>query len=1342
MKTFGSRESEIEMRKVYTIPLVSLNGGNSINIEAFSVNEISTIANQHLEEAKNDYSHLKGIQFSDFSRYDDLLEIDILIGANYMWSFQDGDVKRGGQDEPVAIHTALGWVLSGPIRGKNSDSSSVDSLVSLVIDPCPLPDKALTEINKSMHKLWDLESLGIRVEDEVHKSVVNNISFTGERYSVGLPWKMGHGPIPNNYENAYVRLKSQVRKLAKSPQVLEEYDSIIAEQRKTGIIEQVPDITVESKVSYLPHRAVIRNDAETTKVRIVYDASCCDRKTWSSLNDCLHVGPPLTPLMFDMLIRFREQPIVLVGDIEKAFLNIEIGPSDRDCLRFLWLKDIDSENPEVVVYRFNRVVFGVNPSPFLLNTVLQFHINRYKEIDPKFVECMSKGFFVDDLVTTHKNVGEAYSMFEKARERMMEGGFKLRKWKTNNQSLAYSIALKEGVVQTENKVEGQLGKNSNEVNSKTKVLGLSWDKDQDTLEFDLHKIVEGTTVVTKRSILSTMAAVYDPLGLISPISVAAKVLFQDLCLEKLNWDDPLPQDKLQRWEEWLKGLKSTKVITAPRFMLQGLEGQIIKTSLHAFSDASKKAYCAAIYLVCETTNGVYSRLLCSKVRLAPLKSLTIPRLELMAARILVTLMETAQKALSSDTEIDEIKYWTDSITVLYWILNKGEWKTFVQHRVNEIVALTRKEDWGHVAGLVNPADIGSRGVSPSQLVNSNLWWEGPDWLRECKDNWPQKFPLTESIEVEEEMKKTIVVATTSIVQSVNTIGQVINIERFSSLGKLLRVSAYVKRFISNLRRKLKKKEINVETLNAEDIKGAETEWIRDAQATLIRQPDYDKYKSQLGVVSNGGILVCEGRMEFSDLSETAKRPILLPKNHKVSELVIRDCHDRVHHCKERATLAELRTRFWITKGRQYVKRVINSCLICRKFEGKSYNVPPIAPLPDFRVTESPPFSRIGVDFAGPLFCKESKGKTTKVYIVLYTCCVTRAVHLDLVRSLDAFTFLNSFRRFASQRGTPSLVVSDNAKTFMSTAKLLRQFYSNDKVAHFMRSSGISWRFNLPRCPWAGGLFECLVRSVKRCLRKVLGNSRLTFDELYTVLIEIQATLNSHPLTYQYETDEVLTPSHLMFGYRLSPFSLGIDPAVENSEVNETLLGKRFLFLRKKLIHFWNRWKSEYLTDLREHHRLINKTSNFISEGDLVLVQDEQLKRGQWKVGIIESLIVGKDGQVRGVNLRVSGKGKPQFCSRPVQKVYPLEISSSKRKDGQRTVERKDVDAEMRQESTEGNGSGETCGMESENERKSECRPKRAAAKDAQWKTKLMLDHASSRRGVYAETSPCAAFCYL
>ena len=1311
VKTFGSSEPEIAMRKVYGIPLVPLSGGKSILIEAFMIDEISTVANYHIDVINNAYPHLMNIEFSDFSD-EDYLEIDVLIGANYLWSFQDGHVIRGGRNQPVAIETALGWVISGPLEGKNSDHSSFVNSVCHVIDPFPLPDKNASDVDKNMHKLWDLDTLGIRVEDEVHKSVIDNISFTGTRYSVGLPWKVGHGPVPDNYNNAFVRLKSQVKKLEKSPQVFEEYHNIIKEQEKAGIIEQVSDSNLSSKVSYLPHRAVIRSDAETTKVRIVYDASCSDRKTGVSLNDCLHVGPPLTPLMFDMLIRFREKPIVLVGDIEKAFLNIEVDPTDRDVLRFLWIKDINAENPEIVTYRFNRVVFGVNSSPFLLNAVLQFHINRYREIDPKFGECMSKGFFVDDLVTTHTDVNEAFSLFMKAKERMSEGGFKLRKWKTNDRSLAYKI--------NEDEVESKTGTKlaRNEDSSKTKVLGLAWDKDQDLLEFNLDKVAEGEGLVTKRYILSRIAALFDPLGLISPVTVTAKVLFQDLCLEKLGWDDPLPKDKLLRWEKWLKGLKDMQVITTPRCMLDGLEGQILKTSLHGFGDASKKAYCATVYLVCETTEGIYSKLISSKTRIAPLKSLTIPRLELMAARILVNLIDTVKKALSSDTKIDEVKYWTDSIAVLYWIQNKCDWKPFVQHRVNEILTQSRKEDWGHVVGLENPADIGSRGASPSQLVGNNLWWGGPNWLKGEKESWPQALPVEESIEVKEEMKGQVVL--TSTVESINTVGSVIDINRHSSLGKLLRVTAFVKRFISNLKRKKEGAVVITENLDAEDIQNAEKEWIKDAQVYLMGQSEYLKYKEQLGVVSNGEFLVCQGRMEFSDLVETAKKPILLPKGHKFTDFVISDCHERVHHCKEKSTLAELRTRFWVPKGRQYVKRVIRNCFICKRLEGRPFNAPQIAPLPSFRVTEAPPFSRIGVDFAGPLFCKTSNNQTMKVYIVLYTCCVTRAIHLDLVHSLDASTFLNSFRRFTSRRGTPTLVVSDNAKNFKATASLLRKFFMNESVTNFMRSRRISWRFNLPRCPWAGGMFERMVQSVKRCLRKVLGNARLTSEELHTVIVEIECTLNSRPLTYQYETEEVLTPSHLLYGHRLSPFALQMSLDIHNSEINDSKLIKRFLFLQKKLAHFWNRWKSEYLADLREQHKLSKTYSNSISEGDFVLVQDEQTKRGQWKMGIIQSFIKGRDGNIRGVNIRMSGKGKSHLCTRPLQKVFPLEISCSKdtdKKEGK--AENKDVDKEVREEGTEGNVAEENIDLE--NVRNRGVYPKRAAARDAQWKTRLMLD---------------------
>ena len=916
IKTFGKSEPEVKMREVYELELEPLHNGKSVTVEAFLVDEISTISNVHVEEIKKNYQHLCDIYFSDVSRSEDLLEIDILIGANYLWSFHEGQVIRGGQQDPVAIKTVLGYVLSGPVKGKNPYHCSGE-FVALTLDPNPISRKDMQSLNKDLHKLWDLETLGIRVDEDVHQKVIDDVSFNGQRYSVGLPWKAEHGPIPLNYNSALIRLKNQLRKLHQTPDILMQYDAVIKEQLESGIISEVTKDDVATKVSYLPHQPVIREEAETTKVRVVYDASCKDRSTKTSLNDCLHVGPALNPLMFDILIRFREHPVVLVGDIEKAFLNIEVHRRDRDCLRFLWVKDVNVDNPEIVTYRFNRVVFGVNSSPFLLNAVIRNHLDKYKEEDPQFVDCLTKSFFVDDLVTSCKDPNEAFSLYEKAKLRMSNGGFKLRKWKTNDETLSKKVLESENEGQSSKSSVGIHQEKADSISiqeTKKKVLGLAWDSKEDLLEFDFSKIGEDNDkiVPTKRGILSTLATLFDPLGLLSPVAVVAKILFQDLCLMNLGWDDSLPQDKLSRWEEWIQSLRKFKIVTAPRCLQSGVEGEIIKTSLHGFGDASGKAYCAAIYIVVETSKGVFSRLICSKTRVAPLKGLSIPRLELMAAKILTTLMDSVINALSSQTKIDEIRYWTDSMTVLYWIQNKGEWKTFVQHRVDEILKLTKKDQWSHVVGLENPADIGSRGVSISNLNQSRLWWEGPLWLSESKGSVPSNVLVEEPIEAKEERKKEVVVMT--VVEEPIGIEEVIEINRYSKLGKLLRVTAYVQRFISNLKNRLAKKEVNVGRLEVDDIEKAEMEWIKSAQKTLQSNSDYQKYKNQLGIVDEGGILVCKGRMEFSQLEISTKNPIILPKCCRFTELIILDCHEKVHHCQVNATLAELRTRFWVTKG--------------------------------------------------------------------------------------------------------------------------------------------------------------------------------------------------------------------------------------------------------------------------------------------------------------------------------------------------------------------------------------------------------------------------------------------
>ena len=211
-------------------------------------------------------------------------------------------------------------------------------------------------------------------------------------------------------------MKGQIRKLRKEPEVLEEYNEVIKEQLTSGVIESVTELERADKVHYIPHLAVVCKEASTTKVRVVCDASKKLGKGGTSLNDCLHVGPSLNPLLFDILVRFTEKRVALVGDIEKAFLNIEVAERERDCLRFLWCEDVHKPESKIVVYRFCRVVFGLNASPFLLNATLRYHISNYKDEDPEFARKMLEGFHVDDLVTGEKNSSAAFHLYETSKQ--------------------------------------------------------------------------------------------------------------------------------------------------------------------------------------------------------------------------------------------------------------------------------------------------------------------------------------------------------------------------------------------------------------------------------------------------------------------------------------------------------------------------------------------------------------------------------------------------------------------------------------------------------------------------------------------------------------------------------------------------------------------------------------------------------------------------------------------------------------------------------------------------------------------------------------------------------------
>lgn len=307
-----------------------------------------------------------------------------------------------------------------------------------------------------------------------------------------------------------------------------------------------------------------------------------------------------------------------------------------------------------------------------------------------------------------------------------------------------------------------------------------------------------------------------------------------------------------------------------------------------------------------------------------------------------------------------------------------------------------------------------------------------------------------------------------------------------------------------------------------------------------------------------------------------------------------------------------------------------------------------------------------------------------------------------MNDLSAPVFLRSLRRLTARRGTPSLINSDNAKTFKFAAKFLDSLSKDPSVFSFLQEKRIRWKFNLERSPWWGGYFERLVGSVKSCLKKVIGNASLLIDELDTVLLEVEGVLNSRPLTYIYDeiSYEPLTPNHLIYGRRLCQLASNLEFNDDLINENATSHTKRFWYLVRKTNHFASRWKKEYLVDLREFHRSKATGEVHIQEGDVVLVKEDNIKRNQWKMGLIENLIRGKDGIVRGATVRVCSKGKKEVLNRPLQKLFPLELRMERKENGE---------------------VGRMRGTVEKSEKKPRAGTQRAAAKDAGWKTRLMLD---------------------
>ncbi|XP_066589589.1 uncharacterized protein [Prorops nasuta] len=1148
--------------------------------------------------------------------------VDILLGAEWFWRLLCIGQIVLNQQGLVLQKTKLGWIVGGPMS----------AVATSTIPSHPVCNLSL---NDKIENFWRIENLPDHKplsfeEKECEKIFVDTFSRDKDgRFLVNIPLRDNTNKLGNSRELAELRLLNLEKRLDRQPELNRNYSEFLAEYERLGQMSLSNDISCQPSY-YLPHHCVFKSG----KIRVVFDGSA-PTSSGVSLNDIQMVGPNLQAPLFDILIRFRKHLYIISADVEKMYRQVLISPQQRALQRILWRSN--SKEP-IKTFNLNTVTYGTASASFLaVRALFQLGYECQDEL-PIISKIILNDFYVDDLLTGADTVEEAIFNASNISKVLKRGCFQLRKWMSNERNIIKNVT---NVEETEEHTFSS-------IQNSAKTLGLKWNTRSDIIGYTVQTSKrEG---VTKRKVLSEISQIFDLLGLLGPVTILAKIFMQRLWQEKLSWDESLPSNLHAEWIKYKDQLKHLNSITIPRSVLCKSYTHV---ELHGFADASKTGYGACIYMrSIDEKNSILTRLLCSKSRVAPLKTQSIPRLELCAALLLSELMLMVTKALNNKVYIKT--YWSDSSIVLSWVrLQPNVLPVFVANRISRIQELTFEHEWRHVPTSMNPADVLSRGIHPQDILNNSLWWHGPIFLQEETCNWPKNImTLTTSEEV-----KTIANCS-RIHQTSNPICNNL-LQRFSDLNKSCRILSYVCRFCNRLKRSssevgfITPLEIDESLLFL--IKCVQMECFSLEFRTLEKnQPIKGKLSRLALFIDNQNMIRVGGRLANSHYSYDKKFPLLLPSKHELTKRVILDEHLRSFHAGPQLLLYSVRQRFWPLRGRNLVRGIVHDCVRCFKARPNALFFK-MGNLPQPRITPSYPFNSTGVDYAGPFLIKNKKGrgyKLEKCYIALFVCFCTKALHLEIVTDLSKDSFIAALRRFVSRRGKPANLHSDNGTSFVGAHNELKDLGSflnteNVKLSESAGSIGINWHFIPAYSPHMGGLWEAGVKSVKFHLKRIASTANLTYEEFYTLLTQIESLLNSRPLS-PLSTDPndfiPLTPAHFLIG---RTFATVVDPLLDHVPNSRLSNWQRIQSMQQ---HYWKRWSKEYISELQFRNKW-KYPFPALQPNTLVLLKEDNLSPAKWRLGRVVETYPGNDGITRAASIKTASG----IVTRSLVKLCPLPL---------------------------------------------------------------------------------------